>query len=431
MPQTELTDKFCRAAKVKAGAIRTDFYDTTVRGLCLRVGATGKVWYLRLMRPGRRSAWLKLGTYPTLALGGPTGARQRAKDERAKVDEGSDPVALEKAQTSTVSDLIENYVARAMDGKRSRDEVRRRLKKNVGDVIGNVRLGALHRRDLVKALDRVKDRGAPVEANRTFEDLRAMIRWARGRGDLDSNIAEFMPRPAEVKPPRDRVLTADEIATAWAAIADGDMRETTKRIVQLCLVTAQRVGEVAGMARAEIDLDRATWTIPGARAKNKRDHLVPLSDLAVRIIRDQLAEVNDLCARKGREPPPFVFPARGGAACVDPIAVAKSVKRGEARTDDDVATIMGVAPWTPHDLRRTAATGMEELGVSPFIVGHCLNHVSATKATITSRVYARYDYAKEKREALDLWASRLEGIIGGKAGKVVSLRGASEGSRSG
>jgi integrase len=79
----------------------------------------------------------------------------------------------------------------------------------------------------------------------------------------------------------------------------------------------------------------------------------------------------------------------------------------------------GIDHWTPHDLRRTAAIGMEKSGVSPFIIGHVLNHVSATKATVTSRVYARYMYEKEKREALDLWAGKIAGILSGA--KVVPL----------
>jgi integrase len=79
-----------------------------------------------------------------------------------------------------------------------------------------------------------------------------------------------------------------------------------------------------------------------------------------------------------------------------------------------------VVRFTPHDLRRTAATGMETLGVSPFIIGHVLNHVTATKATITSKVYARYTYAKEKREALELWADRLAGIL--TCASVIPLR---------
>src|SRR5690606_27288292 len=119
--------------------------------------------------------------------------------------------------------------------------------------------------------------------------------------------------------------------------------------------------------------------------KNKREHVVPLSAMAVEIIASQLADVEALCERKGRAVPPFVFPAPGCREAVTAASVPKAVKRLEKE-----GRIMGIAPWTPHDLRRTAATHMEEIGISPFIVGHVLNHVSATKSTITSRVYARY-----------------------------------------
>jgi integrase len=199
------------------------------------------------------------------------------------------------------------------------------------------------------------------------------------------------------------------------------MRESTRRILRLCLITGQRVGEIAGMTRDELDLDeRRVWTIPPARSKNKREHVVPLAEMAVHIIREQLAAADALAERKGRMAANFVFPGPGGRAAVTGASIPKAVKREEV-VKRGVTTIMGIAPWTPHDLRRSAATGMEEIGVSPFIVGHVLNHVSATKSTITSRVYARYDYAREKREALDLWADRLAGIISGK-GTVVPLR---------
>lgn len=100
-------------------------------------------------------------------------------------------------------------------------------------------------------------------------------------------------------------------------------------------------------------------------------------------------------------------------------AAAKAIKKAEVK-QRGLATILGVEPFTPHDLRRTAATHMEEIGISPFIIGHVLNHVSATRASVTSRVYARYNYDKEKREALNLWASRLVAILEGGA-DVVSL----------
>ena len=89
--------------------------------------------------------------------------------------------------------------------------------------------------------------------------------------------------------------------------------------------------------------------------------------------------------------------------------------------DDGAPRILGVAPWTAHDLRRTVATGMAELGVTPFHIAHVLNHVSTTKATITTKAYAHYTYEAEKREALDMWAARLSAIIAGGA-DVVPLR---------
>ncbi|MER9199684.1 tyrosine-type recombinase/integrase [Mesorhizobium sp. M0933] len=420
MPQIELTDKFCQSAKATSGR-KADYFDTIVKGLVLRVSAAGaKSWFVVYGPPAKRS-WLKLGSYPEVPLGGDKGARQRARDTRAKVGDGGDPIADKKAlaASQTVADMVENYVTRRASTKRSADEIARRLRKNVKDIIGDIKLAELHRRDLTKCIDAVKDRGAHVEANRVFEDLRAMVRWARGRGDLDENLVEGMAKPTETAE-RDRVLSPDEIKTMWAGLADADMRESTRRVIRLCLVTAQRVGEVSGMMVGELDLDAAQWTIPAARSKNKREHVVPLSAMAVETIRDQLADVKVLAERKGRAVPAFVFPGPGARAAVTGASIPKAIKREEI-TKRGVTTIIGIAPWTPHDLRRSAATGMEGLGISPFVVGHVLNHVSATKSTVTSRIYARYTYDKEKREAMDLWASRLAGIVAGGA-DIIPIR---------
>lgn len=435
MPQVELSDKFCQAAKVTSGR-KIDYFDTIVKGLVLRVSAAGaKSWYAVYGPPSKRQ-WLKLGSYPEIPLGSDKGARQRARDTRAKVGDGGDPVADKKAlaTSQTVADMVDNYIARHASTRRSGDEIARRLRKNVSGrdgegrklderssgCIGDVKLSDLHRRDITKAVDAVKDRGAGVEANRLFEDVRAMIRWARGRGDLDQNLVEGMRRPTETVE-RDRVLAASEIRVMWRGLATADMRESTRRVVRLCLVTGQRVGEVSGMAIDELDLNASLWTIPSARSKNKQQHVVPLSDMAVGLIRDQLADVAALAERKDRAVPAFVFPGPGARAAVTGAAIAKAIKREEV-VNRGTTLVMGVGPWTAHDLRRTAATHMEELGISPFIIGHVLNHVSATKASITSRVYARYDYMREKREALDLWAGRLIGILA-DAAEVVTLRG--------
>lgn len=419
MPTIELTDRFCLSAKPVDGK-QTDYFDENTKGLCLRVSPAGtRSWNLVYTKPsdGKR-ARMKIGRYPEMKLGK---AREKARAARGQVGQGTDPLVERKALAAahTVADMVDNYIARHASTKRSGDEIARRLRKNVSGVIGTVKLSDLHRRDLTRCIDAVKDRGAHVEANRIFEDMRAMIRWARGRGDLDQNLMEGMRKPTETAQ-RDRVLSADDIHTMWSALPQADMRESTRRILRLCLVTGQRVGEVAGMTRDELDLTRGLWTIPPARAKNKREHVVPLSGLASEIIAAQIADADALAGRKDRPVPRFVFPGPGARAAVTGASVPKAVKREEV-TKRGVSTIMGIAPWTPHDLRRSAATGMEEIGVSPFIVGHVLNHVSATKSTITSRVYARYDYAREKREALDLWADRLAAIVEGRGATVFQL----------
>jgi integrase len=443
MPQVELTDRFCRSAKAQSGA-KTDYFDTVVKGLCLRVsGAGAKTWHLVYSKRDRSRAWLKLGRYPDLRLGGDGGARQKARDERAKIGDGVDPVGDKRSEAAalTVRDLVENYIERSVrerDPKtgafklRSHLQVARRLRRNVSGYgpdgkalpdpssgcIGDIKLADLHRRDITRAIDAVMDRGAPTEARHLFIDLGAMIKWARGRGDIDQNLMEAMPAPSEPNPPRERFLTADEIRIVWNALPGAVMSEATRRILRLCLITGQRLGEVAGMTRSELDLARAVWTIPAARAKNARDHVVPLSGMALTIIAEQLADNPDAIIFPG--PKPHFKNAGRAPAAMSSAAIGTTLKRTQV-IGDDGPRILGVAPWTAHDLRRTAATFMAELGVSPFLIGHVLNHVSTTKATITTKAYAHYTFEAEKREALDKWAARLNAIIGGGA-DVVPLR---------
>jgi len=362
---------------------------------------------------------MTLGRYPELTLGK---ARDKARKARAEIGEGTDPVVEKRAQAASqsVADLIASYLAKKASALRKHTEIARRLNKNVLPIIGDVKLSEFHRRDITRCIDAIVERGAPVEANRVFQDVRAMVRWARGRGDLDSNIAEGMKRPT-IEVDRERVLTADEIKTVWEALPAADMIESTRNVLRLCLITGQRVGEISGMTRGELDVDKAIWTLPATRSKNRREHSIPLSAAALEIIAAQIAAVDKLSKRMKREVPAFLFPAPGARATMSSGAVAKAVKRQEKKGKAGGATLLGVEPWTPHDLRRSAATHMEEIGVSPFVIGCVLNHVSTTKASITSRVYARYTYDREKREALDLWADRLTGIITGA--NVVSIGG--------
>jgi len=83
----------------------------------------------------------------------------------------------------------------------------------------------------------------------------------------------------------------------------------------------------------------------------------------------------------------------------------------------------GIAPWSAHDLRRTAITGMARLGIAPIVLGHIANHRSTTRAGVTLSVYSQYTYDKEKRAALELWAQRVGAITAGCVTSVTPIRG--------
>jgi integrase len=153
------------------------------------------------------------------------------------------------------------------------------------------------------------------------------------------------------------------------------------------------------MTRGELDLKHKLWKLSGARTKNGHPHSVPLSPLAIELIGN---------------PGEQVFPNAEGEGTLPGAAVARTISRAQNR--------FGIAQWSAHDLRRTALTGMAQLGIAPIVLGHIANHRTTTKAGMTLSVYVHHAYEKEKREALELWADRLQGIIAGGA-EVVQLKG--------
>jgi integrase len=340
-----------------------------------------------------------LGLYPAVSL---AEARGKALEARGHVENGRDPRSVAMADGAmTVADLVAAYLVKYANGLRSGGAIARRLQKNVVPVIGGVRVADLHRRDITRVIDPIMARDAPTEAARVFENFQSALRWGVRRGDLDRNPAEGMTKPAG-RPPRERVLTDEEIRTLWHA---GPLpRVTDQRIVKLCLVTAQRVGEVAGMRRDELDLTKHVWNLPASRVKNGTAHSVPLSGLALKLIGEALADAGDS---------PFVFP--DGDRPRSPAGIAHEVYFAHRRDRSPIAH------WTVHDLRRTALTDMAALGVAPIVLGAVANHLTTTKAGVTLAVYARYTYAAEKRAALDLWADRLIAILEGEIARVLPL----------
>jgi Arm DNA-binding domain len=212
MTQVVLTDRFCMSAK--AG----EYYDGTTHGLTLRVRDTGRKTFSMMFtspRDGKRARCPLGTTYPATSL---AQARTLALEALTLVARGEDPRAAFGAQAAagvmSMAVLIESYLSKRVRGRlRSAYDIERRLTKNVVPINGTVKASALHRRDINAVLDRIVARGALVEADRVFDDMNAMLRWAKARGDVDHNPMDGMKKPGGPKPPRDRVLNDDEIHT--------------------------------------------------------------------------------------------------------------------------------------------------------------------------------------------------------------------------
>lgn len=287
----------------------------------------------------------------------------------------------------TFGEVARHYLDRhARPKKRSWREDARILARDVLPRWARRRARDVTARDVRRLLDAIVDRGAPIQANRTLAVVRRVFTWAaapdRALVPQALNPCRGLERPAPERQ-RERVLSSDELRALWRAL-DAESLPVAS-LFRLYLLTAQRDGEVRTMKWSDVDLPTGWWTIPAARAKNGRAHRVPLSAPAVAVLR-RLPRTSA-----------WVFPSPRGVACRG--RVYKAVAR--------VRRASGVADFTPHDLRRTAASHMTSLGVARLVVAKLLNH---TERGVTA-VYDRYGYDREKTEAVALWARRLEQIV--------------------
>jgi len=181
-----------------------------------------------------------------------------------------------------------------------------------------------------------------------------------------------------------------------------------KLALRIGLTTGQRIGEILGAPRSEIDLGRAEWLIPASRAKNGREHMVPLSPLAIELFREATDSTDER----------FIFPNRAKCSHLEVNAISHAMRRALPQLGLDKN------PATPHDLRRTVASNLARMGIPEAVIAHLLNHKSEIEKTITSRVYNQHAYAVEKRMALEQWADVLADIIDGRRGpgNVVRLQ---------
>lgn len=399
----KLTARFVETVKPRAA--RFERRDALVTGLALRVTPKGvKSWTVVYSRKsdGRKRRFT-IGEYPAFSL---ETARSEAMAVLARVARGEDPAGDGEArkQAYTFRRLADAWIERHAKTNRTEGRLyddRLMLEKDILPAIGNTPADAVEKHDVIRVADAVLQRGAKVRANRTLSLIRTIYRWGGAEG-LTRTDPTLGIRKRATERSRDRVLTDAELPVVWEALGKTDLPMTagTRLAIKLALVTGQRIGMIEGMRRDELDLNEThpTWTVSGARTKNRELCLVPLSSLAVGLIRDAIAVAG--------EGSPFIFPNPSRTGPISAHAATRAMSRARKH--------FGVADFRIHDLRRTAATGLARLGVNPFTIGLVLDHVSTTKSSVTTKVYVKHGYDDEKRRALNRWAAHLEQFISGK-----------------
>jgi integrase len=407
---TILTDTAIR--KLRPAERRYEVRDASRPGFGLRVELDGrKVFFQRFGARGERR--LTLGAY-SRAFGL---AEARAAADKARADHaaGRDPIGAkqerrrverEERETrkaarqgrpapGTFADLALRYLrdARRRRRERSVNEDERKLRVEVLPEWGARRVGEIRRADVLRLIEDARERGG-VCSNRTLALVRAVFQYAVDREELDANPALRIPRRyLYAEQPRERVLTRDELHSILAVV--DELGPIVGGAFRTILATAQRPGEVLRMQWEDIGRDEggSFWQIPDGVAKTGRGHRVPLSRQAMTLL-DVLRPLTGST--------PWVF--------ASPSARADGPVRWLSHAAERLRRQSGVADFTPHDLRRTAATLMGERGVRPDVIERVLNHVPAKIA----RTYNRATYDAEKRQALAILGGLIESIAEGQ-----------------
>jgi integrase len=357
-----------------------------------------KSWAFRYRVEGK-SRKLTLGTLQALSV---AEARQKAAEAAVKVHRGLDPVAEKRRSqtraTNTVNAVLDAFVADHVCGLRSGDQVVRGFDVYVRPRIGGKSIYDLKRSDMTAMLNEIKDQHGPVMADRVLAYIRKAFNWQAIQDDaFSSPIVRGMTKTNPVERSRKRVLLDDEIRDLWRALdrLDG----CYPRYVKSLLLAMTRRSESAGMHADEIDGD--LWTIPAARYKNKRDHVVPITAA----LRELIGNPEGLVFTNGERPfSGFVRHKR----MVDK-EIAK-IRKAEGRPP--------MKQWQLHDLRRTARSLMSRAKVDSDHAERCMGHVIGG----VRETYDRYEYLEEKRAAFEKLAGLLAVILNPQA-NVVALRG--------
>jgi integrase len=337
-------------------------------------------------------------------------ARDKARQIMIDAAKGVDPAerarnekrVAQKARQNTFRAVAERYMAEDGNMTADAEERWRKLNKEIFPAIGDVPIRDLARAD-VKDYLLEKAASTPTQADHHLRLIRRILNFALDDDLVGANVAARIKLPGKLVA-RDRYLIKAEIKRFWNNLDKAAMIPQVRLILKMLLVTGQRRGEVTGMHWDEISVEDSWWEIPGERTKNGNPHRVHLTPLAWEIIREAGTKDGFVFAKAKGNPP-----------------VVNAVSQAMLRE----LPVLGLKtkPARPHDLRRTFATHLGDLGIQPFVVSRLLNH---TLPGVTEKHYLLSAYAEQKRQAIEAWSNELTRITTGKAppSNVEQLRAA-------
>jgi integrase len=377
MPRARLTQLAVDRLRPAASG-RLDLFDTVLPGFGIRVFESGvRSWFCfyRLNGKQRRHTIGTLARIPRLE-----DARQRARDILAMVDRGEDPDAGKARSGLTVEAAAMLFVARYAS-VRNRDwrTTERLLRNHVLPAWGSRPARDIVRRDVIRLMDGLADKGMGAGANRVLAAIRKLFAWLAEREEIDASPVAGISPPAR-ESSRDRVLTVPELAAVWRA-SDG-LGYPGGAFVRTLILLGQRRTVTARMRWADIDMGETLWRIPAADMKAGRPHDVPLPRPALDLL--------ESLPRLGEK---WVFTSSGAA----PISGYSDFKE---RLD---SALPDLAPWRLHDIRRSVATHMAALGMQRVVIERLLAHADRS---VTGR-YERHSHLPEVRGALEIWTKTL------------------------
>ncbi len=388
--------------------IRTVFTCDRTGGLELRIGVR-TAWSLSYnVKSGAK--WLKrryvMGYYPVLSV---ADARTQANALKNDIAQGIDPSQAKKEiadqrqkaidEACTVTELFNQWICSpVMIGRKSgTDEPVRMMHKDVLPIIGKLDVKNVTRRHLKKIDDEVSSRGNRA-ANILMALIRQMMIYAK-KEEIIEDLPNF-PEKHKENAPCDRVLSVPELVELFDKLPSAKLINTTELAIKIQLATACRIGELLRAKWSDVCLDSGEWFIPAENSKNGDPIKIFLSQYAQGLFK----QLFDLSADAE-----YIVSNVTGAGAIDQKAVTKQVRdrqRGvqiAGRTKLFDTLILSGGTWTPHDLRRTAASSMQSLQINPYIIERCLNH-RPDKITAT---YIPQDPELDMYEAWEAWGQVL------------------------